>query len=218
MVAARKLTEMPEDIILYIMHWIDVEDILRMQRVGLSDLVMYSPANVPWQTCRSLQILSLSRSLWMKKVPELDATCAPSLPPHVPLGTLSDSELRGAILASSRSFDRFMKGEVRYGNQRSIVLPPLYHVAPYDSSPFCTETLKLTPGGRFLVVSSIEVVHVIDVHHGGRCIWSRSAASISHTDPRQRGVDIGSHAVDLHTDGSMNILLLCKIQGSREEL
>lgn len=162
--------------------------------------------------------LSFSRSLWMIKLQDADPTCSPIIPPHVPADALSDNELREALISPSRTYDRCMKGEARYGNQRSIFLPPLYYVTLYEPSPFCSETLKLTPGGRFLLASSVEVMHVIDVCNSGRSIWSLSARSRSEKDPRGRAMEIVAHTVDMCSDGSLALLLLYKAQDVRDAL
>ena len=154
----------------------------------------------------------------MEKLQVLDQTCSPPILPHISVDTLSDQELRDALIAPSRHYDRCLKGEARYGKQQSIVLPPLYHSTTYDVTPFCTELLKLAPGGRYLLVGSVEMIHVIDTREGGRCIWSRTAGSISENDPQRRMMDIATAAIDVCSDGSLTLLLLYSSNFGRDDL
>lgn len=156
----------------------------------------------------------------MRQLQDLDQTRYPCALTHVDFNTLSDQEFRDALIAPSRHLHRCLKGEARYGRRTSIALPPLYHSTEYDITTSCTEVLKFAPGGRYLLVGSNEVIHIIDTRDG-RCIWSRTAHSITEDDLRQRPVDIVifvTASIDVCSDGSLKLLLLCTFSGWRDGL
>lgn len=172
------------------------------------------------QTCHKMDSLSLSRSLWNTKALETSPETTPSIPFYLKSSALSDSELRAAIVSPARSFARLLEGRTYYGRRKIINFPPLYTTTPHATSAFCIENVRVIAGGRFVVVNSIDVLHVIDVAKGARgtCIWSRTSELVAENDRRGRSVDISSFAVDMLEDGSFNLLMLCRLKSTRVNL
>ena len=120
----------------------------------------------------------------MSKLKELGPHCAPDLPEHIDLNTLSYAKVREIAVRALRSYCLMTRGPTPTANYsliRSIAAPLQRNTSDIDS-PFVRHA-RLSPGGRYLLcqVSSVRYneLRLLDLENEDICVWSFDIGTIS---------------------------------------
>ncbi|KAL5511127.1 hypothetical protein ACEPAH_4342 [Sanghuangporus vaninii] len=185
------MINLPEDILLAILHYLDVADILRLER-----------------TCKHIHGVIATRHLWLSKLYDLDQYCAPNLPSHVDPNTLTCTELRDAVVKAERSYHLITEDSSPFLGYRCVKTISVgrpeqnLHELSYRH-----HNIKLTTDGRYLFMTYLfpSELRLFDLEDGGRQIWTSNVAAI-HPSLRESRCMI-SYAFEQHADSSMTIVL-----------
>lgn len=180
------LNTLPEDLLLLIVHFMDVETALSLLHVAIHNSSRYEmPSHFQLQTCRTLHALANTKSFWLELVQRMHLTRP--VPIHDPCdATLVD--LRRAIL-------------------QARALESKFHIYGEDSTTIqCERWRKLDPlplpdPGMLLEYNDAWVMllrdrkHMFQMYTGALCIRSVLSGDVVARIPFEGDIDVLRHSV-----------------------
>lgn len=173
------------------------------------------------QTCRRMRDAIAHRQHWLRRLRGLPRACAPSLPPHVSVETLTTGMVRALVLNAVRVYRHN-----RFGDETKIptVSSSYPYVIPVDLTPDLavrgealwndaySGSIQVVPGGRFLLAMvegqdhrdnerAAVQLHDISRHAGARIVWTHTLALPAH------GVGRSVSRCCMDSDGSILVFI-----------
>ncbi|KAL5480778.1 hypothetical protein ACEPAI_9718 [Sanghuangporus weigelae] len=209
------LLDFPHDVLLKILHNLEVQEILRVER-----------------TCRSMRkyILHDARHLWLVKLCDLDVSCDPGIPLSVSVEHLPIEELRSIVVRAVRLYTA-MTGSptpmITYALKNTIA--PIPPEAIPDGMTSFIHSVKTVPGGRYVFVCWKTVLPnpghrdymidkefcLIDTERSAQRVWSLDPSKYHEKLPTRTFL---AYDFDVQKDGSIILALVSQCEDENSNI
>lgn len=147
-----------------------------------------------YKACSIFREILTSRHLWLIQLQSLDQECAPDLPPHINIDTLSLQALRTLVVNAIRSNESISQGTVQYTRRASVA------TSSHIKNNCSISDARLSPGGQYLFVRWMNnKLGIFDLHDNNSCVWS-----YEEKESFENGLRF---AFEMNADGTIIVLI-----------